>query len=70
VSCSSLQPDVLAGRHRIEDAIPSWLEVKNRHIKDEHCIVPTSARLQELPPVRALVHVALGKIDYVHVLSC
>jgi hypothetical protein len=110
VSCSSLRPDVLAGRHRIEDAIPSRLEVKDWHIKDKHWIagplsaaacsieagrydrtkrmnklsdpasspelaalrarfarsVPAPARLEELPPVWALVHGALGKIGYVH----
>lgn len=63
---SLLPPDVLARRNRIEDAIPSRLEVKRRQIQNEHRIVPPRARSEKLPPIRTLVRIALGRVDYVH----
>lgn len=64
VSCSSLPPDVLAGRNRIEDAIPSRLEVKRRHIEKRHWIVLAPTRSQKLPPIPTLLRVAT--IGFVH----
>jgi len=46
----------------IENAIPSRLEVKDQHTKNEHGVMPALARLQELPPVPAVVHVALSRV--------
>jgi len=66
----SRSPDVLALVQRIKDAIPSRLKVKDRHIKDQHWIVPALAQLQELRPVRTPVHVAVTKIAYFHYFGC
>jgi hypothetical protein len=66
----SSSPDVLALVQRIKDAIPSRLEVKDRHIKDQHWIVPAPAKWQELPPARMPVHIALTKIAYFHCFGC
>jgi hypothetical protein len=69
VSYALLPPDVLASRNRIEDAIPSRLEVKRRHIQNEHRILPPRARSEKLPPIRTLVRVALATLGSVHVSS-
>ena len=61
-----LPPHVLPSRDRIEDAIPPRLEVKRRHIEEEHWIVPAPARLQKLPPIRALVRGPWAAIGFVH----
>jgi hypothetical protein len=66
VSRSSLPPDVLAGRNRIEDAIPSRLEVKRRHGEEEHGVVPAPAWSQKLPPIRPLIPVALIQLGCLH----
>jgi hypothetical protein len=58
----SRSPDVLALVQWIEDPIPSRLEVKDRHIKDEHWIVPASTWSQGIPQVLALAKFWLGKI--------
>ena len=53
LSRSSLAPDVLALRHRIEDPVPTAARIKDRHVQHQHRVMPTPARAK--PPSRFLL---------------
>ena len=42
-------PYVFALRNRIEDVVPTAARIKDRHVQDEHRVVPTASPLEEFP---------------------
>lgn len=53
-----LAPDVLALRNRIEEPVPTAARIKDRHVQDQHRVVPTPTRAK--PPSRfLLIHFSL-----------
>src|SRR4029077_8552047 len=58
-----LTPHVLALWNRVEDAVPTAVEIKDRHVQHQHRIVPTASALK---PFSWLCHAGLFEVCRFH----